>query len=257
VSDGGVRDSGVPEPDAIVADGPSKSRQTARPIGMPFTKNGYWEYLPPGYGDGTKRPLLVFWHGVGENGSGGRTDLDKVLVHGPPKLINLNQWPSDRPFIVLSPQHAAADAGRDCPTASEIHDFIAFGMTNYDVDPNRVYLTGLSCGALGSSSYLGQFQGQQVVAAVLIAGDSSIAYNAAGCTLLNQVALWALHGDIDQDVPPGPDAMGMAKFMACPGVHKEALYNVLVGADHTTSWTITYDLSAMHDVYSWLLMQHR
>ena len=38
-------------------------------------------------------------------------------------------------------------------------------------------------------------KGQQVVAAVLIAGDSSIAYNAAGCALLNQIALWAFHRD--------------------------------------------------------------
>jgi predicted peptidase len=169
----------------------------------------------------------------------------------------MNQWPADRPFIVLSPQHAATDAGRDCPTAPEIHDFIAFGIANYEVDTARVYLTGLSCGALGSSSYLGQFQGQQVVAAVLIAGDSSIAYNAAGCALLNQVALWALHGDADQTVLIGPDQMGMTNFRACPGMHKDVRWTVLSGADHEVSWTITYDLSAMQDIYTWMLAQHR
>jgi predicted esterase len=256
-NDAGAIDSGMPKSDAardVVPDSPSKGRQTMRPIGMPYAKNGFWEYLPPGYGDGTKRPLLVFWHGVGENGAGTAATLPAVLVHGPPKLINLNQWPADRPFIVLSPQHPGVG---DCPTATEIHDFIAFGMTNYDVDTNRVYLTGLSCGALGSSSYLGQFQGQQVVAAVLIAGDASIAYNAAGCALLNQVALWAFHGDADQTVPIGPDTTGMTNFMACPGMHKEALYDIFPGADHQRSWEITYDLSAMKDIYTWMLAQHR
>src|SRR5258706_15019118 len=109
--DGSATDSGIPRSAAISPDGPSKARQTPRPINMPYAKNGYWEYLPPGYGDGTKRPLLVFWHGVGEDGSGSLADLNKVIVHGPPKLINLNQWPSDRPFVVLSPQHGPSN----CP----------------------------------------------------------------------------------------------------------------------------------------------
>src|SRR5579859_6589087 len=62
-SDGGVATDGGKSDaarDAIVGDGPSQARQTARPIGMPYSKNGFWEYLPPGYGDGTLRPLLVF-----------------------------------------------------------------------------------------------------------------------------------------------------------------------------------------------------
>jgi len=251
--DGSVRDSSMPKSDAVSADGPSKSRQIARPINMPYAKNGYWEYLPPGYGDGTKRPLLVFWHGVGEDGSGSATDLNKVLAHGPPKLINLNQWPSSRPFVVLSPQHGPSG----CPTADEIHDFIAFGIGNYDVDTARVYLTGLSCGALGSWSYLGKYQGQQVVAAALIAGNASTAYNAAGCALLNSVALWSFHGDDDQSVLIGPDTMGMNNFKACPGMHKDALYDIFPGADHQTSWEIVYDLSAMKDIYTWMLAQHK
>jgi predicted esterase len=251
--DASMGDSGMPKSDAITPDGPSKSRQTARPINMPYAKNGYWEYLPPGYGDGTKRPLLVFWHGVGEDGSGSASDLNKVLAHGPPKLINLNQWPSDRPYVVLSPQHGPAD----CPGADEIHDFIAFGMGRYDVDPNRIYLTGLSCGALGSSSYLGKYQGQQVVAAALIAGNASTAYNAAGCSLLNSVALWAFHGDADQTVLIGPDKMGMDNFKACPGAHKDALFDVIAGADHQRSWEVVYDLTAMKDIYTWMLAQHK
>jgi len=252
-----VIDSGIPKVDAphdvVSGDSPPKARHTPRPIGMPYANNGFWEYLPPGYGDGTKRPLLVFWHGVGEDGSGSAADLAKVLVHGPPMLINLNQWPSDRPFVVLSPQHGPTD----CPTATEIRDFITFGLASYDVDPARVYLTGLSCGALGSSSYLGQFQGQQVVAAVLIAGDASIAYNMAGCALLQDVALWSFHGDADVTVPIGPDTTGMMNFMACAMPHKDAKYTVYPGVDHVGSWTRTYDLTAGNDIYTWMLAQHR
>ena len=74
---------------------------------------------------------------------------------------------------------------------------------------------------------------------------------------LNQVALWAFHGDADQTVLIGPDTTGMTNFMACPGMHKEALYDILSGADHQTSWEITYDLRTMKDIYTWMLAQHR
>ena len=43
----------------------------------------YWIYLPQDYDKQEKVPLLLFLHGAGERGS----DLNKVKVHGPPKLI--------------------------------------------------------------------------------------------------------------------------------------------------------------------------
>jgi predicted peptidase len=217
---------------------------------MPYAKNGYWEYLPPGYGDGTRRPLLTFWHGIGENGAGtAGAELNKVLAHGPPKLIQNNLWTSDRPFIVLSPQHT----GTDCPSADEVHDFITFAMLNYDVDPTRVYLTGLSCGARGSWAYLGKYKGEQVVAAALIAGDSSVAYNAAGCSLLATVGIWCFHGGADS---PAADAAGMAKFMACPMPRKDAKYDEFPGVDHQGSWERVYDDPArLNMVLAWMLGQ--
>jgi predicted peptidase len=237
------------------AGGLAQGRQIARPIGKPFAKNGFWEYLPAGYGDGAKRPLLVFWHGVGENGDGSANALNIIVQrHGPPMLIAKNQWPSTRPFIVLSPQHAGPV---DRPSPAEVHDFFTFALANYDVDPARIYLTALSSGARGCWDYLGQYKGEQVVAASLIAGDSSVAYQAAGCSLVEQVPLWTFHGTADTDVPIAGDNSGMASFAACPQPRKEVLYTTYPGVDHVTSWTITYDLSAGHDIYTWLLSKTR
>jgi predicted esterase len=237
------------------AGGLAQGRQVARPIGKPFAKNGFWEYLPKGYGDGTKRPLLVFWHGVGENGDGSAGALNIIVQrHGPPMLIATNQWPSTRPFVVLSPQHANPV---DRPSPEEVHDFLTFAMTNYDVDPARIYLTGLSSGALGCWGYLGQYKGEQVVAATLIAGNSNIAYQAAGCSLVAQVPLWTFHGTADTEQPIVNDDMGMASFAACPQPRKEVLYTTYPGVSHQDSWTMTYNLSAGHDIYAWLLSKTR
>jgi hypothetical protein len=261
IDSGPSGDAGSPR-DAVQGGGPSQGRQAARPLGSTAAKNGFWEYLPPGYGDGVPRPLLVFWHGLSGNGSGTVADLARVAAYGPPGLIARNQWPASRPFVVLSPQHAPTTpplpAGTlDCPPPDEMRDFFAFALGSYEVDPGRVYLTGLSCGALGGSAYLGRWKGAQVVAAVLIAGDASTAFHAAGCPLLDDVALWAFHGDADTVVSIAGDNQGMMGLLACPRPHRPVDYTVYPGVDHGGAWVRTYDLSAGHDVYAWLLAQHR
>jgi predicted esterase len=270
---GGSLDSGVDASDArdgardaaiadarldVVGDGPSSARQTPRPLGTTRAQLGYYEYLPPGYGDGAKRPILFFFHGVGENGNG-TTDLAKVPANGPPKLINANQWPASRPFVVLSPQHPPVVGqpdpiygGFDCWTPTEVHDFITFALANYDVDLTRIYVTALSCGAMGSANYFKQYGTQQgVAAAALISGNANIAWQGQGCALVQQMALWAFHGDADNVVPITGDNTAMPQFMACTA-RKDVRYTVYPGVGHD-AWTSTYDLSAGHDIYTWLL----
>jgi len=249
-------DAGPPTPDTGPAEDagpplPSSTRQTERPLGSTAAANGFHEYLPPGYGDGTPRPLLVFWHGLGENGNG-TTELSRVLNNGPPRIIRDDRWPADRPFVVLSPQHG----GGGCPSASEIHDFIAFAMGAYAVDPARIYLTGLSCGAIGSWDYLGTYLDEQIAAMVVIAGDGRGAWSRAMCEL-GRVAIWGFHGDADPTVSPQGTIEPTTSLMACPSPpRRELQVNIYPGVGHD-SWTRTYDLSAGHDIYAWLLTQRR
>jgi len=235
---GGALPAGLP-------DGPSSERQTAKPLGSTEAPTGYWEYLPPGYGDTVPRPLLVFFHGVGENGNGD-SELDRVLLHGPPFLIDNDDWPSERPFVVLSSQHT----GGGCPSSSEIDAFFDYAVATYTVDPARIYLTGLSCGANGSWNYLAEHGGETVAAAALIAGgQGDDAWEAAGCKL-GEVALWAFHGGADG--PEGSTVPIEGINAGCPG-HKEAKVTVYPGVGHVDSWVITYDLSEGHDPFAWLL----
>ena len=50
-----------------------------------------------------------------------------------------------------------------CTTPNEVHDFIDYAVTHYNVDPSRVYITGLSCGAFGIWEYLGIYGGDDKV----------------------------------------------------------------------------------------------
>lgn len=63
-------------------------------------------------------------------------------------LVDMGGSENDRPFIVLSPQHS----GGGSPSANEMHNLTAYASVDYDVDVQRLYLTGLSCGAIGGGS---------------------------------------------------------------------------------------------------------
>jgi dienelactone hydrolase len=259
----------------------SSQRLTPRPAGTTDAPSGYYEYLPPGYDEAGPSPLLVFLHGAGENGDGTPGELVNLLATGIPQLIRNSAWPSARPFVVLAPQHAnpAEDAhyapcenaahpgscvmriqhdlahpenGSFCATPAEVHDFVSYAIANYDVDRRRVYITGLSCGAFAAWEYVAGHGASQVAAIVPIAGDARPAWDTAKCRL-GDVAIWAFHGDADDVVAPAGSIEPMTDLMACPAPpRRDAELTVYPDVDHD-SWTRTYDLSAGHDIYNWLL----
>ena len=208
--------------------------------------NGYWEYLPEDYDDPAESPLLIFYHGIAQNGDGS-SDLGLLLRHGPPRLINENNWDNEYPFVVLSPQHN----GLFCPSANEVNNFIQFAKTQYDIDEQRIYLTGLSCGAIGIWSYLGNFLNNDVAAAVPIAGNGVSAWNSRGCDL-TAINICAFHGDADPTVPVSGTNVPMDGMAACDPGTGEQIKTIYPGVEHD-SWTQTYDGSAGHDIYEWML----
>lgn len=230
---------------------PSLGGTTLKPTGsVAGAPLGYVEYLPPGYGDGEARPLLVFLHGAGESGDGSEGSLDPVFKLGIPKLIRNDEWPEDRPFVVLMPQYTV-DASNDCQLADEIDAFLSFAMDAYEVDEDRVYLTGISCGAIGAWDYIAVNGDDVVAAAVLIAGHAEDAFTKAGCAL-GEVPIWVFHGAADSIVPIHFVEERVETLQACNPPPEELKLTVYPGVDHN-SWSRTYNLSEGHDVYAWLL----
>ena len=239
---------GFPWEGAIDLDGdPSSSRLTARPLGSTTAAQGFYEYLPSGYPATVGWPLLVALHGVGENGNG-TTDLDDILVTGIPKLLANDSWPVERPFVVLMPQHP----GSGCPSAGEIESFIGWALDEYAIDTRYVYLTGLSCGAIGAWGYLAAHLDAQIAAFVPVAGNGSGAWNAQGCELA-RVAIWAFHGDADGTVNVSGTNVPIDGLAGCPAPPAlESKKTIYPGVGHN-SWDRTYDLSEGHDIYAWML----
>ena len=227
----------------------------AYPVGTGDSPLPYLEHLPPGYGDGSPRPLLVFFHGVDEHADGSEGSLQRILELGVPRLIADGDWPSERPFIVLMPQEPAAKSGR-CDFAPEIDRFLQFAVDRYEVDEARIYLTGISCGAIGVWDYLAEATDDTVAAVVPISGHPVWAMDKAGCAV-GSAPIWAFHGGKDDTVPVGyvEDAIDDLQSCTAPAP-RELELTIYPDADHD-AWTRTYDLSAGNDVYAWLLQHER
>ncbi len=235
--------------------GMPSARHTAKPLGTTASGQGFYEYLPQGYECGNQDyPLMVFIHGLGENGDGD-SQLDDILDNGIPELIDNDEWNEDLPFVVLSPQNS--DGG--CTSSSKIHDFIEYAKSAYRINPKRVYLTGLSCGAIGSWNYLGNHTNSQIAAMVPIAGNGNGAFNNGGCEM-NRVPIWAFHGDNDSTVDVSGTTGPINNLLACTDPAPVDTSMVIYPGVGHDSWTQTYDLnnsnSDGHDIYEWFL-SHR
>jgi predicted peptidase len=249
--------------DSEAAASPSTAVQAgelvARPLGtVEGAPLGYLEYLPVGYGDGEPRPLLVFLHGSGEAGDGSERALEPVDALGIPLLMSYGAWPDDRPFVVLSPQYGTEAAEGDCDIAEDVASFLDFAIDRYQVDPSRVYLTGISCGAIGVWDYLAAHGDEVVAAAVPISGHAEWALEEAGCAPLTEVPVWAFHGAKDTIVPTVHIEGPIDQIRACDGSEPvEVELTIYADADHISAIDRTYDLSGGHDIYAWLLEHTR
>lgn len=128
--------------------------------------NGFWEYLPRNYETDvtTKYPLLVFFHGAGEQGSDhSASTLNRILRAGPPRLINSGNFPDSffvggqwHKFIVISPQIKSGIIGATSTVQpSTVEAVIQYALSAYRIDQTRIYLCGLSMGGGAVWDYAG------------------------------------------------------------------------------------------------------
>jgi len=213
--------------------------QHAQTFEKEITKNlscKYLLFLPEDYGQEQKRwPLILFLHGAGERGD----DLNKVKVHGPPKIVETRK---DFPFIVVSPQCPEDDwwTKKTEVLINLLDDIVA----RYDVDTERIYLTGLSMGGYGSWALASEYP-DRFAAVVPICGGG----NRIMSIFLKDMPIWAFHGAKDSVVPVEESKDLVEAINARGGNAKLTIYP---DANHD-SWTETYN---NQEVYDWLL-EHR
>jgi predicted peptidase len=217
--------------------------------------------LPRGYDPaaGRRWPLLVFLHGSGESG----TDVHRVAVNGPPKLLrtDVTLTPEESAaavelaenFIVVSPQCPDEGVAWEDDKVLALIDQV---QAQFHVDPDRVYLTGLSMGGYGAWSLALRHADRFAAVAPISGGGNYLdALNAADGTAqhaaaLRSLGLWVFHGAKD-DVVPVSEATRMVDALVKGGA-KDVKLTVNADRGHDV-WNVVY--ADVH-FYEWLL-QHR
>jgi len=196
----------------------------------------YLLFLPEGYGEKKKSwPMILFLHGAGERGN----DLKKVKKHGPPKIV---QKRKDFPFIVVSPQCPKDDWWTDkIEVLINLLDDIA---AKYNVDTERIYLTGLSMGGYGTWALAAEYPERFAAVAPICGGGNRIM-----AFRLKDVPVWVFHGAKD-NVVPLKESEEMVNTISARGGN--AKLTVYPDAGHD-SWTETYN---NEELYEWFL-KHR
>lgn len=203
----------------------------------------YQVFVPPTYKTDRSWPLIVFLHGVGENGTDGAKHLNVGLP--PYVLANRERFPA----FVIAPQCTGkwkyVGADEDL-----ILDAIVAAQREWRIDPKRIYLTGMSQG--GCSTFdLGAKYPDRWAALVVVCGAGTP--SDAGRII---APLWIFHGELDEVVPPsGPHqwdksnvgGRDMARLIS------RAEYTEYPKADHFI-WDQVYADPAM---WEWLLAQKR
>ncbi len=101
----------------------------------------YLLFLPAGYGEKKQHwPMILFLHGSGERGS----DLEKLKKCPLPRIVE-NQ--KNFPFIVVSPQCPEGQFWTE--KVEVLINLLGDIAARYDVDTERIYLTGSSMGGTG------------------------------------------------------------------------------------------------------------
>ena len=129
---------------------------------------------------------------------------------------------------------------------SQLEQLVEHSVESLNVDPDRVYLTGLSMGGRGSWALAAKTP-ERFAAVIPICGGGK---PRTASQLLN-VPIWAFHGDADRVVPVD-ETKEMVKSIKEQGGEKVKM-TIYPGVNHN-SWSRTY---ANPEIYQWLLKQRR
>jgi predicted peptidase len=217
--------------------------------------------LPESYDDGKLYPLLIFLHGAGERGN----DNESQLRHGMDLFLR-DDVRRDYPCIVLAPQCASGDRwsnvieDRDS-LDKRIFEFQESGvpthamalaidlfrsiLDRYSVDPNCIYIGGISMGGMGTFEFVRRVPGVFAAAFPICGGAHPLT---AG--KISDTAWWIFHGQLDDVVPP---RLSQAMFVALQEAEASVGFTLYPHANHN-SWDAAF---ADPELLKWLFSCRR
>lgn len=198
----------------------------------------YYLYFPSDY-EARKThqfPLLLFLHGGGE--AGGR--LEDLQISGPPKMIVDGK---EFPFLILAPQHPHKRKFWNTDVVMQLLDTV---VANNRVDPQRIYLTGLSRGGSAAWEMAVQYPGVFAAMAV-VCGMTPLPY---ASWIDKNMPIWVFHGEDDPVISVMESEMMVDKLRT---MDYDVRFTRYPQTGHD-AWTKAYN---NEELYSWFVQQKR
>lgn len=205
---------------------------------------------------GKKYPLVLVLHGAGERGSDNAKQLTWFWEKGKGPL-GRPEFAEAKAFALL-PQCPDGKQWVDVPWGKGSYkspavsgplklalELVEASIKRLPIDPDRVYVVGLSMGGFGTFDAL-QRRPDLFAAAVPICGAGDLSKAKA----IAHIPVWAFHGDKDTAVPVSGSREMVAALKAAGGTVKYTEYK---GVGHN-SWSPAF---AEKEFWTWLFAHKR
>jgi predicted peptidase len=218
----------------------------------------YEVYVPADYRTKSSWPAILFLHGAGERGDDGLLQTNVGLAAA------IRQNPSRYPAIAIFPQVPRDSQWVGAPADMAVAA-LQQTMREFHVDPQRVYLTGLSMGGYGT--WYVAYRHPELFAAIVpicgwvrdfpqfrgsvpvVPGDSAAVLPSL-VQRLAKVPIWIFHGELDQAVNVNGSREPAAALKAASA---DVRYTEFLGMNHNV-WDAAY---ASDEFVRWLFAQQR
>jgi predicted peptidase len=193
-------------------------------------------------------PILFFLGGNGEVA----TEVKPInFFNGNGTLPEYIKKGNDVPMTVISIQHTLKDWNPNF-----IDEAVNHGISTYNADTKKIYMTGTSGGAFGCWNYAIS-HADKLTAIVPISGGG----NTGKACNMNTVAIWAFHNQVDNSVSSSNSINMINAVKLCPP-KKEVKLLTFPDTGHNC-WRRVYDQNhkdwskspgvSKFDIYAWLL----
>ena len=184
-----------------------------------------------------KKPLIVFISGDGEKG----TDIEKVKIHGPLKYLTSHALDA----YVLAPQCKESENW----SIESIYELILKIQKENKIDPDRIYVTGLSSGGWAAWNLALSYP-DKFAAIVPISGFVDLIELENACKIAN-IPTRIFHGLLDDVVKVDYAISIYRELKKCNA--KDVKLTIFDDAGHD-SWSRVYDDP---EIYEWMLKQNK
>lgn len=202
----------------------------------PERKLPYLQFLPADYHESKTYPLVIFLCGIGECGE----DLNLLTRHGWPRFAREGE---DYPFILVAPQVPTEHVW--FAYIETLNDWLDHLTLTLPVDKNRIYLSGLSNGGIGTWLWA-THNPDRFAALIPVCGEGIEPF----APRLTSTPVWAFHGDADPVVLCDGSRRMVERINAHGGQAKLTVYE---GVGHD-SWERAY---REPELIPWMLEQKK